>query len=156
MKKIAVIIMIILGFGAALIVDFEQVSSSRSQCNMGGGSQHKHGDTQEVEHIDRADATPATKGYAFINDDGNQEATITIKNGYEPGVLVVKKGIPLKLNFDLQEEKCTGTVVLKDFGIQKKLVPYELDSVEFTPDVAGLFTFACPMHMIEGSLIVKE
>lgn len=148
MKSIAIIIMALLTIGTA--------STTRSQCTMGGGSQHKHADSGQGEHKEHADATSAAKGYAFINDDGYQEATVTIKDGYEPSVLIVKRGIPLKLNFDLQEEDCTGTVVFKDFDIQKKLTPYEVNAVEFTPDTAGSFTFACPMHMIEGTLIVKE
>ena len=145
MKTIAIVAFILLSLSAA--------PPAWSQCNMGGGSQHKHGDAQQSEH---PDATPATKGYAFINDDGIQEATVTIKDGYQPGVLVLKKGIPLRINFDLQEDGCTGTVVMKDFDIKEKLVPYVLNALEFTPDTSGSFTFACPMHMIEGTLIVKE
>ena len=127
-----------------------------AQCMMGSGSQHKHGAPKDVEHKEHSQATPAVEGYAFINDEGNQEAIVTIKGGYQPTTIVVKKGIPLKLNFDLQEELCTGTVVIKDFGIEKKLVPYELTAVEFIPDTSGAFTFTCPMNMIVGTLLVKE
>ena len=148
MKSITIVYMVLFTIGA--------VSTTRSQCTMGGGSRHTHGDQGQSTHKEHASERSAAKGYAFINDDGKQEATVTIKNGYEPSVLVVKRGIPLKLNFDLQEEDCTGTVVFKDFDIQKTLTPYELDAVEFTPDTAGTFTFACPMRMIEGTLIVKE
>ena len=148
MKSISMIIMTLLTIGT--------VTTARSQCMMGGNSQHKHGDQAQGVHTGHDKATSALKGYAFINDDGNQEATITIKDGYEPKVLVVKRGIPLRLNFDLEEEGCTGTVVFKEFNIQKTLTPFEFSAVEFKPDTAGSFTFACPMHMIEGTLIVKE
>ncbi len=134
-------------------------AGASAQCGMmGSGGQHKHGDKQSdvpSRHSDHKDAA-LSKGYAFINDDGLQEATITIKDGYQPSTVVVKKGIPLRLNFDLQEKTCTGTVVFKEFNIERELMPYELTTVEFTPDKAGSFTFACPMEMITGTLVVKE
>jgi plastocyanin domain-containing protein len=119
---------------------------------------HKHGDTKDATHEEHAghkEGLPS-KAYAFINDDGMQEATIIIKDGYQPNTIVVKKGIPMRLNFDLQEEKCTGTVVFKDFDVEKELTPSELTAVEFTPEKSGSFTFSCPMDMIHGTLIVKE
>ncbi|MBI5215913.1 MAG: cupredoxin domain-containing protein [Ignavibacteriae bacterium] len=132
------------------------VTVANSQCGMmGGGSSHKHGQSQSSSHEEHK-ATVSSKGYTFINDDGIQEATIVIKNGYQPSTLVVKKNIPLKLNFDMQEETCTDTVVLKNVHIKQGLEPYELTSIEFTPSVSGSFTFSCPMNMIEGLLVVKE
>ncbi len=148
MKSIMVMTIVLLTIGAS--------SSTRSQCMMGGGSQHKHGNMSQAGHREDSAAASPAKGYAAINEDGNQEATVTIKDGYTPNILVVKKGIPLKLNFDLEEEGCTGTVVIKDFDIERKLTPYETSAVQFTPDTSGSFTFSCPMHMIEGTLIVKE
>ncbi|GEM_PF-3751940 len=101
----------------AVFLSLSPVTLANAQCTMRSGGQHKHGSTKEPSRTERSEATP-TKGYAFINDDGMQEATVTIKDGYQSGTLVVKKGIPLKLNFDLQEESCTGTVVIKDFDIE--------------------------------------
>jgi len=129
-------------------------AKSQAQCSM-GSSGHQHGTTNTESHSEHKVVTPS-KGYAFINDDGMQEATITIKNGYYPNTIVVKKGIPLHLNFDLQEEGCTATVLFKDFDVKKLLTPFDIATVEFTPDISGSFTFACPMNMIEGNLIVKE
>ena len=134
------------------------VSRAYPQCSMMGSSGHKHGSTNVTNRDGHGthDHTPPSKGYALINDDGEQEATITIKDGYQPDTLVVNKGIPLRLNFDVQEEICTRTVVFNDFMIKKEFLPFAFGSVEFTPDSAGSFTFACPMDMIEGTLIVKE
>ena len=132
--------------------------SANAQCGMMGSGSHKHGGDKTSTHGDheKQKAAETSKGYSIINDDGIQEATIVIKDGYQPGTLIVKKNIPLKLNFDVQEEGCTGTVVFKDFDIEQELEPYKLTSVEFTPATSGSFTFACPMNMIEGTLIVKE
>ncbi|MBA4313515.1 MAG: hypothetical protein C0417_12900 [Chlorobiaceae bacterium] len=125
-----------------------------AQCSM-GSSGHQHSAKNTESHSEHKVVTPS-KGYAFINDDGMQEATITIKDSYHPNTIIVKKGIPLHLNFDLQEEGCTATVSFKDFDVKKLLTPFEITEVEFTPDISGSFTFACPMNMIEGTLVVKE
>ncbi|TAK62708.1 MAG: hypothetical protein EPO24_04765 [Bacteroidetes bacterium] len=128
-------------------------NAANAQCGM-HGSGHKQS-ASHAEHSSQQQ-TVQSKGYAFINDDGIQEATIVINDGYQPSTLVVKKNIPLRLNFDLQEESCTGTVMFKDFHIKQELTPYQLTSVEFTPAASGSFTFTCPMNMIQGTLVVKE
>ena len=132
--------------------------SARAQCGMMGSGGHKHGEATSSTHGDHSgDAhVGASKAYAFINDEGIQEATILINDGYHPNTLVVKKGISLRLNFDLQEENCTGTVIFEDFGVKKDLEPSRVTAVEFIPDKSGTFTFSCPMQMIEGTLVVKE
>ncbi len=126
-----------------------------AQCSMGSSGHKQHTQKTESHSEHKKIATPS-KGYAFINDDGMQEATITIKDGYHPNTIIVKKGIPLHLNFDLQEEGCTATVSFKDFDVKKLLTPFEISDVEFTPEISGSFTFACPMNMIEGTIEVKE
>lgn len=143
----------------SFILTLGVITAANAQCGMmgSGSGSHEHGKkTPSSQSHDHNQSQSETKGYAFINDDGNQEATITIKDGYQPNTIVVKKGIPLRLNFDLQEETCTGTVVFTDFKLKREITPHQLTLVEFTPDTAGSFTFACPMNMIEGTLIVKN
>ncbi|MBI5215918.1 MAG: cupredoxin domain-containing protein [Ignavibacteriae bacterium] len=147
MKYFPIIILIVLFMGNTFAV---------AQCGMHSSGSHQQKKTSSHEQHSNQQQSLSSKGFAFINDDGIQEATIVIKDGYQPSTLVVKKNIPLRLNFDLQEESCTGTVVFKDFHIKQVLEPYELTSVEFTPAASGSFTFACPMNMIEGVLVVKE
>lgn len=127
-----------------------------AQCMMGSGDQHKHTASKQAVQGEPEPSTEGIIGHALINEAGKQEVVVTILEGYNPNVIVVKKGLPLVLKFDLQEEGCTGTVVIPDFGIKEKLVPYEVTTVEFTPDRSGLFSFACPMTMIKGTLDVKE
>ncbi len=140
---------------AALLVG---TGGARGQCDMMGSGSHKHGTSESTNQNDQHTQTQAadSKAYASINEEGIQQATIIIKDGYHPDTLVVKKSIPLRLNFDLQEESCTGTVVFKDFHIKRKLSSDAVTAVEFTPDKAGSFTFSCPMGMITGTLVVKE
>jgi len=128
-------------------------ASASAQCCMAGSHQHSSDDSSMHKHEQQA---TESKANAFINDEGIQEATIVIKGGYQPRTIVVKKGVPMRLNFDLQEKGCTDTVIFKDFNIEQKLTPYKITALEFTPDKSGSFTFSCPMDMIQGTLKVIE
>ena len=88
---------------------------------------------------------------------GVQEIQVRVKGGYEPDVIVVKKGQPVRLDFYRDETaSCSDTVVFGDFGIAKPLPAFKTTPVEFTPDKAGEFTFTCGMNMIRGKLIVED
>ncbi len=86
-----------------------------------------------------------------------QEIVITVKGGYSPDIIRVKKGIPLRLIFDRQEAgECSSRVVFPDFQASRTLPPFTRTTLEFTPDKAGEFGFACGMNMLHGTLIVEE
>ncbi|MFH1647916.1 MAG: heavy metal translocating P-type ATPase, partial [Chloroflexota bacterium] len=86
-----------------------------------------------------------------------QEIEVKVKGGYSPDIIRVKKGIPLRLIFDRQEAgDCTSRVVFPDFHASKTLAAFARTTLEFTPDKAGEFGFACGMNMIHGTLIVEE
>ncbi len=86
-----------------------------------------------------------------------QEIVVTVKGGYSPDVIRVKKGIPLRLIFDRQEAgECSSRVVFPDFQASKTLAPFARTTLEFTPDKAGQFGFACGMNMLHGTLIVED
>jgi Cu+-exporting ATPase len=86
---------------------------------------------------------------------GVQEATVTVKGGYSPDVIRVQEGVPLRLTFDRREAgDCTSRVVFADFSASKTLPAFGSATLEFTPDKAGRFDFACGMNMIHGTLIV--
>ncbi|UCB42574.1 MAG: HAD-IC family P-type ATPase, partial [Dehalococcoidales bacterium] len=86
-----------------------------------------------------------------------QEIVVTVKGGYSPDVIRVKKGIPLRLIFDRQEAgECSSRVVFPDFQASKTLPAFARTTLEFTPDKAGEFGFACGMNMLHGTLIVEE
>ena len=85
-----------------------------------------------------------------------QEVKIIVKGGYSPDVIVVKKGIPVRLNFYRDEaDDCSDTVVFGDFKIRKPLPAYKTTSVEFTPEKEGEYVFTCGMGMLKGKLIVR-
>ena len=92
---------------------------------------------------------------AGMTDTGVQQVRITVKGGYSPDVITVKRGIPVKLDFYRDETaSCTDTVIFGDFGIARALPAFETTSVEFTPEKAGEFVFACGMNMVRGKLVV--
>ncbi|MCH9736145.1 MAG: heavy metal translocating P-type ATPase [Actinomycetia bacterium] len=86
---------------------------------------------------------------------GVQEVDVTVKGGYSPSVIRVTEGVPLRLRFDRQESgDCTSRVVFADFGASRTLPAFGTATLEFTPDKAGEFDFACGMNMIHGTLVV--
>ena len=94
---------------------------------------------------------------ATIGESGMQEIKVTVRGGYSPDVIVVKKDIPVRLNFYRDEtSSCSEQVVFGDFGIVKDLPAFKTTPIEFTPDKPGEFTFACGMNMLRGKLIVES
>lgn len=90
------------------------------------------------------------------NESGLQEIKVTVKGGYSPDVIVVKKDILVRLNFYRDEtSSCSEQVIFGDFGIAKDLPAFKTTPIEFTPEKAGEFTFACGMNMLRGKLIVE-
>ncbi|MGI9043578.1 MAG: cupredoxin domain-containing protein, partial [Gemmatimonadaceae bacterium] len=86
---------------------------------------------------------------ASLSEGGVQEIKVTVKGGYSPDVIVVKQGVPVKLDFYRDETAtCTEQVVFGDFGIARDLPAFKSTSIEFTPDKAGEFVFACGMNMV--------
>ena len=93
---------------------------------------------------------------ANIGESGVQEIKVTVKGGYSPDVIVVKKDVPVRLNFYRDEtSSCSEQVVFGDFGIAKDLPAFKTTPIEFTPDKSGEFNFVCGMNMLRGKLIVQ-
>ncbi|MBA4124119.1 MAG: cupredoxin domain-containing protein [Acidobacteria bacterium] len=93
---------------------------------------------------------------AETNESGMQEVKVTVKGGYSPEVIVVKKNMPVRLNFYRDEtSSCSEQVIFGDFGIARDLPAFKTTAVEFTADKTGEFTFACGMNMLRGKLIVE-
>lgn len=93
---------------------------------------------------------------AVVTDTGVQEIKITVKGGYSPDVIVVKRGVPVKLEFFRDETaSCSDQVILGDFGIARDLPAFKTTAIEFTPDKTGEFSFTCGMNMLHGKLVVE-
>ena len=87
--------------------------------------------------------------------DGVQVATVTVKGGYNPSLVEVQAGTPVRLLFDRQESgDCSSRVVFADFKINQTLPAHATTAVEFTPTEPGDYEFACGMNMLHGRLRV--
>lgn len=94
---------------------------------------------------------------ARTTERGAQQVKITIRGGYSPDVVVVRRGLPVRLDFYRDEtSSCSDRVIFDDFNISRSLPAHQTTSIEFTPDREGEFTFTCGMSMMRGKLIVKE
>ena len=70
--------------------------------------------------------------------------------------VIVACGKPVRLNFRREETaSCSDKVVFEHFSKSADLPTGELVAVELMPKEAGEFSFACPMGMFRGRLIVE-
>ena len=93
---------------------------------------------------------------AAASGEGVQEIEVRVKGGYDPDVLIVEAGRPVRIDFQRNETAdCSEEVVFGDFGIRKKLPAFETTPVEFTPEEAGEYVFTCGMAMMRGRLVVE-
>jgi plastocyanin domain-containing protein len=97
---------------------------------------------------------PGTK--AAVGAEGVQEVDIIVKGGYNPDVIVVQAGKPVRLNFLRQESaSCSEMVIFGDFDKSAKLPEGETVPIEFTPEEPGEYEFTCQMGMLRGKIIVE-
>lgn len=88
---------------------------------------------------------------------GVQDVTIRVEGGYDPSVVEVVVGRPVRLTFDRRESNpCSEELVIGALGIRRDLPAFERTAVEFTPNTAGRHDFTCGMGMLHGTLVVKE
>jgi plastocyanin domain-containing protein len=93
---------------------------------------------------------------ARIEAGGVQEIKVIVKGGYSPDVIVVKRGMAVRINFYRDETaECSDTIVFGDFNIRKPLPAFRTTPIEFTPEKSGEYTFTCGMGMMRGKLIVE-
>ena len=89
-----------------------------------------------------------------------QEVSMTATSfEFQPSTITVKKGQRVKLTITAQD--VPHGFSLPEFGIQRDLNPGTPETIEFTPDKAGSFTFACSVFCgaghsgMRGTLVVE-
>ncbi|MEK7330492.1 MAG: cupredoxin domain-containing protein [Candidatus Eisenbacteria bacterium] len=88
--------------------------------------------------------------------EGPQEVRIAVRGGYEPPVIEVRAGRPVRLVFRREEvDGCSDTVLLPEWGIVQRLPAHQDTVVEFTPEKPGEFAFTCGMRMLRGKVVVR-
>ncbi|GIK72279.1 MAG: hypothetical protein BroJett021_12670 [Chloroflexota bacterium] len=95
------------------------------------------------------------EGVKVVEVAGVQQAPITVKGGYDPDVIVVKRGKPVRLLFNRQESSlCSEMVIFDKLGKSAKLPEGETVAIEFTPQEMGEIPFQCQMGMLRGKVVV--
>lgn len=90
----------------------------------------------------------------IVNDE--QTATIVVNGGYSPSTVILKKGVPAQVNFDMRDSTaCLSHVVFEQLGVNKDLTKQKITTVNIPTDKAGTYNFACGMDMFHGKVIVK-
>ena len=85
-----------------------------------------------------------------------QEVDVEVSGGYQPQVIEVRAGQPVRLNFTrLDPDSCVEEVVFGDFGIRRFLPLGQRTPIEFTPSKPGDYEFTCGMGMVRGKLRVS-
>lgn len=97
-----------------------------------------------------------TRVQATTSGRGVQEIKVEVRGGYDPDILVVAAGRPVRIDFYRNETAdCSEEVVFGDFGIRKKLPAFATTRVEFTPENPGEYVFTCGMSMMRGRVVVE-
>lgn len=87
---------------------------------------------------------------------GVPEVAITVHGGYQPSIVRVTAGEPVRLVFDRQEtNSCSEEVVLADFGVRRFLPPFSKTAIEITPQSPGVYEFTCGMSMLRGKVVAE-
>ena len=87
---------------------------------------------------------------------GIQEVKVNVKGGYDPDVIVVKQGKPVRLHFNRQESAmCSEMVIFDKIDQSAKLPEGETVTIEFTPQNKGEIPFQCQMGMLRGKVVVQ-
>ena len=72
------------------------------------------------------------------------------QNGYEPAKFVIRKGTPVRWVINVKElTECNRTILVPKLGLEIDLHLGE-QTVEFTPNQAGVILWSCGMGMLRG------
>jgi membrane fusion protein, heavy metal efflux system len=86
-----------------------------------------------------------------------QEARVLITpQGFEPDTLTLTAGTPAKITFVRTTDKtCATEIVVASLNIRRPLPINQPVAIEFPPGPPGEIGFACGMHMLRGTILVR-
>ncbi len=99
--------------------------------------------------------TPNAAALPTVNGGAQEVAMKVTRYGYEPSILTIKAGMPVKWNIDgAGAQGCTSQIVIPDLNITKSLTN-GINEIDFTaPSTPGTLAFSCSMGMVRGSFTV--
>jgi RND family efflux transporter MFP subunit len=138
-----------LSAGAVVVTDgsfllrAESLKLNPSQATMTGLSSSAKPARSETRELD---ATP-----------GVQSVTVILsEQGYQPGNVRLRRGVPARVTFLRKVEATCGTeLLIPDYQIKRDLPFNEPVVVEFTPNKRGESEFSCGMKMLRGKIVVR-
>ncbi|WP_263647901.1 urease accessory protein UreH domain-containing protein [Nonomuraea cavernae] len=87
--------------------------------------------------------TTGTTGTA-VAEGGRRVTVWAMRDGYRPGIVTARAGVPVEVVFKLVDQGCTGTVVLDGRDITLPA------TVTLPPQPAGTMRYTCAMGMYTG------
>ena len=116
---------------------------------------------ESVGHLHSSVVTGPSDGAALQHaagfQDGVQVVHVTVKGGYSPDVVRVAPGVPVRLQFDRQENSgCSSRVLIPAFDVNQNLLAFETTSVDFLPVEPGEYDFTCGTGMLHGRIVVGD
>ena len=86
-----------------------------------------------------------------------QSVTVMLtEQGYQPGKVRLRRGVPARVTFLRKVEATCGTeLLIPDYQIKRDLPFNEPVVVEFTPNKRGESEFSCGMKMLRGKIVVR-
>ncbi len=85
-----------------------------------------------------------------------QEIRVLVKDGYDPDIILVEAGRPVRLLFYRDETAAASErIVFDDFQIDRELPPFETTTVQFTPNEPGDYHFRSGMISLHGRVVAQ-
>lgn len=89
------------------------------------------------------------------NLEGIQKVVLSVKNAnYYPNTINVKVGEPVSVTLDKSVQGCLRSFTIKELGVSG-LSRNPSQTIDFTPNKKGTFSFACSMGMGYGKIVVE-
>jgi plastocyanin domain-containing protein len=100
-----------------------------------------------------------TNSKQVINQSNGQYQEVkmdAISSGYQPNILYIKRGLPVRWIINVKRTGCNNTILVDSLGINRDLQNGE-NIIEFTPpDNLKEIKFSCGMKMIWGKFIILD
>jgi heme/copper-type cytochrome/quinol oxidase subunit 2 len=97
-------------------------------------------------------AHPGSLRVGMANADADTVEVVASERGFEPRVINLRKGDPVRLRLtSADREHCFAVDALR---IEKRIVPGRATVLDLTPDKAGTYAFQCCVE--EGAAAEKE
>jgi Cu+-exporting ATPase len=87
---------------------------------------------------------------------GVQDVRVLVKQGFEPDVIPVEVGRPVRLTFYRDETAdCSAELIFETLDIRRALPAFEQTVVEFIPTQPGDYPFRCGVTLMRGRVVAQ-